>query len=150
MRLVPLARRRRSPRKPPGDFFCIPKGERLAQDSVVLRGPIGLVFCGYPAKGREAPLDSRLVSNRGQWPRYVGYTGRPWASRPICEVHSLQMGPYRRLISHRSHFAFSILRGILSNRHFSACTPLFRTRTSSLRNLFLLLGYRCRQGSRVQ
>lgn len=34
-------------------------------------------------------------------PRYVGYTGRPWASRPICEVRSLRMRPYGRLISRK-------------------------------------------------
>lgn len=83
-------------------FLLYLREQRLAGHGRPSRA-IGLLFsgCVLSCQGQGSSLDSRLVSNRGQWPRYVGYTGRPWASRPICEVHSLQMGPYGRLISHQ-------------------------------------------------
>lgn len=74
----------------------------------------------------------RLVSNRGHWPRYVGYTGRPWASWPICEVHSLQMGPYGRLISHQ--VTRLLLRSTESSTNvavFGQNNLLFASRVSS-------------------
>lgn len=59
---------------------------------------IGLLFscwltvcCILPRAGKLP--GTRLVSNRGHWPRYVGYTGRPWASWPICEVPFPPDGP---------------------------------------------------------